>query len=332
MRIRTWMFAPILLLISTYLAPKAMSQSVLDEIQSDQDTSGPSSLEVFNEKIIKISASKRIFILSNDAHGFSKGDFVSLLTGQQLVLRALVAKDQEGQSGIKILKIYSVDLWNKLRSGSNVQVIRGDDSFYKKNPGALASNQSTSKIDSEADLFNDTSLNDDDLSLEDKSKRLIKTDNIVTVTYGQIEGVDNDHSSTRYAQPGIQWSYQIADNIWGELGYGENVVKDFPSSGLDTKVTNITLRAKYTISAPFNSFVKPYVGYQIIKADSPGAGFDAKGEETTENLNKEIELVESINKNSIIFGATLLKRLVPGWFAKIDLGTDIMSFGFGLEF
>ncbi len=329
------LFSKFSLLIGLLLlanASQTFAQTVLDEVNSSGqgDSSGP---ELFNEKIVKISASRRIFLLTNESAGYDKGDFVSLLLTNQLVVRALVAKLHERQSGLKILKIYNVDLWNKLRSGQEVQVIRGDDSYYKNLANKkIEPKEPDSKIESDDDLYNETTLNDDDLTLEENNNRHIKTDNIITLTYAQVEGLATDGSAQRYGQPGVQWSYQFADNIWGEIGYGQNVIKDLPATGLDTKLTNLTLKLKYTVSAPFNSFVKPYIGYQMLKADSPGAGVDDTGTASQEELNNESDLVQDMNKNTVIFGATLLKRLVPGWFARIDLGTDVYGFGFGLEF
>ena len=42
--------------------------------------------------------------------------------------------------------------------------------------------------------------------------------------------------------------------------------------------------------------------------------------------------VENLKKSSVIFGATVLKRIVPGWFIRADLGNDILSGGLTLEF
>ena len=307
------------------------AQSALDSLNNGQvDSSAP---ELVTEKIRKISASKKIFILTNENASYNKGDFVSLLLNTNLIVRCVVAKTVEKEAGLKFLKIYNLDLWNTLRSGMAVQVLRGDDSYYKNKKDVIPGAETPGKIDTDEDLFNSTKLEEDGGELDENTKRHIRTDNIVTITYGQIEGVDNDGSAQKYGQPALQWAYQFADNFWGEVSYGQNVIKDFPSLGLDTKMTNLIFRAKYTIAAPFYSYFKPYVGYQMINSSSPGAGSETKpGEPTEDQRNKEIELVDKLKKNTIVAGVTVLKRLVPGWFARLDLGTDIMSFGFGLEF
>jgi hypothetical protein len=75
----------------------------------------------------------------------------------------------------------------------------------------------------------------------------------------------------------------------------------------------------------------PYVGYQIININSPGAGVE-DGESTPEELDQELRLVDDLKKSSVIFGVTVLKRIVPGWFIRADLGTDILNAGLTLEF
>jgi len=75
----------------------------------------------------------------------------------------------------------------------------------------------------------------------------------------------------------------------------------------------------------------PYVGYQNITPDSPGAGV-ADDSTTEEQLATELALIEDSQKSGPIFGVTILKRLVPGWFAKVDLGNDIIGIGAALEF
>lgn len=311
-------------------------QSIIDVLddtkKTDQDAPSLST-----EKIIKISNSKKIFILSNDNHSFNQGDFISFVLENNLVARALVAKDKGNISGIKIVKIYSLPLWKLLRKSMEIEIIRGDDSYFlnlKKNKEKNSDEELKENVTVTAsdDLYDTTSF-DDNLTVDDNKKRFIKPDNLLGATIGSIDGVDNAGASQRYTQYNIMWGYQIADNIFAEATFGQNVIKDFPSSGLDTRMSNITLKGKYTFSAPFDSYIQPYIGYQIVMASSPGAGeTSASGTSTQEDLDNEVALVSLLEKNTIIFGATILKRLVPGWFFRADLGTDIYSAGFSLEF
>ena len=325
-------------LLTFLVIPNIYAQNVLDDIEEEDriETGYTENAPNLVAETIKIIApSKKIFILTNENRSFSKGDFISLLLGNKLVCRALVAKTTDNQlSGIKIVKIYNVSLWKQMAVGKEVLVLKGDDSYYsnlEKNLNDPNTVKNTSKVQDEDDLFNSTTLNDDDLSLEETSKRLIKTDNLISAGVGTIAGVDVDGSTARYTHLNASWGYQLSDNIWAELGAGTNIVTDYPSVGIDTRMNNFTGKIKYTFSAPFYSYVMPYVGYQVININSPGAGVD-DGIALPEELEKELLLIDDLKKSSIIFGVTVLKRIVPGWFIRADLGTDILNAGLTLEF
>ena len=139
---------------------------------------------------------------------------------------------------------------------------------------------------------------------------------------------DLDGNPTSDTHFNYSWGHQLAPNIWGEITYGHSVLKEFPDKNLSTSLQIFTLRIKYTIRAPFYSFIKPYVGYKIsaVKAPTPDPSQDEKTPEEQEALLKGIE-----NAGPIV-GVTVLKRLVPGWFARFDLGTDVINIGMALEF
>lgn len=336
LRLKITVFSCLLIFLAI---PHAYAQNVLDDIEEeDRIETGYSenAPNLVSETIRVIAPSKKIFILTNENKTFSKGDFISLLLGNKLVCRALVAKTTDDQlSGIKIVKIYNVSLWKQMAVGKEVLVLKGDDSYYsnlEKTPkDAAADAKNKSKVQDEDDLFNSTTLNDDDLSLEETSKRLIKTDNLISAGIGMISGLDVDGSTKRYTHMNASWGYQLSDNIWAELGAGTNTITDFPSTGIDTKMVNFTGKVKYTFNAPFYSYIMPYVGYQVINVSSPGAGVD-NGESLPEELEQELLLVDDLKKSSVIFGVTVLKRIVPGWFIRADLGTDILNAGLTLEF
>lgn len=327
------------LVLSILMTANSFAQNVLDDIE-EEDRMESGSTEVapnlVSETIKVISPSKKIFILSNDNKSFSKGDFISLLLGNKLVCRALVAKTNEDNlSGIKIVKIYNVKLWKQLKIEKEVLVLKGDDSYYsnlEKTPKTPEETRKSLKVQDEEDLFNSTTLNDDDLSLEESSKRLIKTDNLISVGVGLIDGKDSEGATKKFTQVNGSWGYQVADNIWGELSLGYNTVNDYPSTSLDTTLLNITTKVKYTFEAPFYSYLMPYVGYQIIKADSPGAGVESEEVQDPVILADELKKVEDLRKSTVIFGATVLKRIVPGWFIRADIGSDLIYGGLTLEF
>lgn len=322
----------LLLFFCLVLTANVSAQSIADEINEGGEEFDFEAPPLTTEKIEKISASRKILIITNSNNSFGKGDFISLVRDNELVTRALVAKTYNGMAGIKIMRYYSMPLFNMLRPNMDVQIIRGDDSYFgKKKKKQDKEGKSEEMIQDEEDLYNEAALLEDDLEIDENKNRVIKTDNIITAFMGMVEGIDQDGNSKRYNQLNAGWMYQLEDNIWGEVTYGQNIINDFPSTGLDTKMTNLTLKIKYTIKAPFYSYIQPYAGYQMIGASSPGAGVD-DGSTDPNLLALEEQRVEDLKRNSAIFGVTLLKRLVPGWFARFDLGNDILSFGFGLEF
>lgn len=322
------------------------AQNVLDDVEEEDKIDSPVSSEqapsLVSETIRTIAPSKKIFIITNEGQTFTKGDFISLLLANKLVCRALVAKTTPDKlSGIKIVKIYNLVLWKQLTKGKEVLILKGDDSYYTNKEKAPEKEKPTkakkdeSKLQSDEDLFNSTSLSggEDDLSLDENSKRLIKPDNIVSMNVGLIQEKDVDGSKKNYTQINGAWAYQLVDNIWVEAGVGTNTIRDYPFTGLDTRLVNVELKAKYTFNAPFFSYIKPYVGYQSIIPSSPGAGTDpGDGSRTPAELANELKLVEDLKKSGVIFGVTILKRIVPGWFIRVDLGTDIINGGLAIEF
>lgn len=312
----------------------SFNSNLLGQSDFDQLDGGSSISEIpglLTEKVIKISDNKNIFLISNSSNGFSKGDFISIIIGNKLTARALIAKDAGPISGIKIIKIYSLDNWSRIYRGSEIQVLKGDDSYFlnmlRKSESSGDEQDALSLIEDETDLYNSTML-EDDIELEENSKRILKTDNLVFGYYGMIAGKNSDNSSASFSIWTASWAYQLNDNIWGEATLGRTLVADFPSGGLDTTLTLISFKLKYTIKGPFFSYIQPYVGYQAVTADSPGAGENVGVEEG----QKELDLIAEVEQSEPIFGVSLIKRLVPGWFVRVDLGTDIMAGGFGLEF
>jgi len=66
----------------------------------------------------------------------------------------------------------------------------------------------------------------------------------------------------------------------------------------------------------------PYLGFQKTLVSSPNA-----------ITQSELEAVDNFDRADLVFGVTLLKRVVPGWFLKAEVGSDILaSFGVAVEF
>ena len=65
---------------------------------------------------------------------------------------------------------------------------------------------------------------------------------------------------------------------------------------------------------------------------SPQAGLDPSGGSNQTDLDNEKKLVDALSKDDVVFGVTLIRHLAPGWYARLDVGNDTISGGFGLEF
>lgn len=312
----------------------AWSQDLLE------DTTGSFSLgdsaEQFTEKIDIISRSGKIFILTNNNQLLSKGDFITMsLRDQGPVARAVVAKNHKGRAGIKVLKVYSLQRWGKLARGTDVDILRGDDSVLFKPKKEKKSLEEEATIAEEEDLFNETGvIEEEELGDFYADNRLIKPDNMVSIGYAQFSFV-NDADSTGDTivnnQFNYSYGYQFADNYWVEGLYGRTQADGFPRTGEQTVINNFTARLKYTIKAPLFSYFLPYLGFQTISVSSPSAGVVGDGvDEETANLENQV--IDEIEKTQLVFGFTFLRRLVPGWFFKADVGNDIFSAGFAIEF
>ena len=321
----------IALTLTCFISHQAFGQSMMDDLQGRTgavvDNSAP---ELFTETLLRVSPSKRIVLLTNQNQILGTGDFLSFVREGQLLARALVAKTTEQQgAGVKIVKVYQPELWQNVRTGETIQIIRGDDSYFAK---PKEEESSGPKIEGEEDLYN-TNLLEDDIDLDENKNRIIKQDNIISVSYGGTEGIDGDNKSTYYGQLGASWSYQVADNIWAEIFYGQNIIRDFPSAGLDTRFSAITLKGKYTFAGPLYTYFMPYLGLQFTRGYSPGAGVQGDSDDLDDAaLQAEVDQVDKLNRNRFILGVTVLKRMVPGWFMRADLGLDHLGGGIGLEF
>ncbi len=322
MRIRVKIKHILAIFTLLHFSNETLGQSVVQEMSSISDDTRTS--ELFVEQIKTIGNSKKIFILTNDNQLLQKGDFVSLLIEGNLVTRALVAKTNKDRAGIKMMKIYSLSLWRQLRRGLSVQIIRGDDSYYQKNRVAkkeseIEEGNETLSISSEEDLYNTKFLND--LESEDK-KRILPNDNLLAAHYGIFQGLNSDGEAQNYAMWSGSWAYQIASNSFLEGSFGVAQMNGFPIEGVNAAAYNFTGRLKYTFALPLYSYAQPYIGFQNVSVQVSDSDLNSSEEER----------IADVEKSGIVFGVTLLRRLVPGWFIKADLGTDIINIGFAIEF
>ncbi len=312
-------------------AAQAGAQDLMSDVSTNLTLENEQSK--FSEKITTISRSGKIFILTNSNQIMGKGDFITvLLKDGGPVARAVVAKTHQGRTGIKVLKVYSLSRWNQIRKDMDVDIIRGDDAFlFRKVEEKKEEVVEEEKIESEEDLFNEKEIVEEDLSDFYKDNRLIKPDNLVTVGWNNFVFTDLvDNSEISANQWNIAWAYQFSDNYWVEGLFGNATVDSYPAQGSSTSITNLTVRLKYTFKLPLYSYLKPYIGFQTYSVSSPDAGIVVSGD--TDTAEKETETIDSLEESGVVLGATFYRRLVPGWFLKLNLGTDIVNLGIGIEF
>lgn len=306
------------------------SQDLMDDFNTPVQLGD--SGEMFNETIRIISRSKRIFIITNTNQMLNKGDFITVVLNERdPVARCLVGKTFRGKAGIKIMKIYSLKRWAMMRKGLDIKILKGDDNFlFNKKTKKKDENEEekSSKINNEEDLY-DSNIIDEDVNMFGKDTRLIKPDNIVGGAYSQYKVV-NDLTGDKevHGEFSGSWSFQFSDNMWVEGLYGRIVMNGVPAQGTQTVISDFTARVKYTIKAPLYSYILPYVGYQMHSVSSPDAGHVSNSAEAA----AELAYIDKLKRRQIVAGITFLRRLVPGWFLKADLGTDQMNIGFAIEF
>lgn len=318
--------------INFFYTPSIVAQSLVE----DANLSLPlqSGEQVFYETIKIISNSKKIFIITNNNQQLGPGDFISLALDNKLAARAVVAKSHQGQTGIKILKIYSLSQWARLKRNLDVQIIKGDDSFFNKT--VIESSKDKKKVDeprikSEEDLYSSDITADEELGLLDENKlRHIKPDNVVGIFGAFLDAseVESRGGTVRANEFGVSWAYQFSDNYFFEALYGRALFNNFPADGTQTLANHFTGRFKFNIKGPLYTFLMPYVGFHTYSISSPDAG-KSNNEMTN---NEELDAIEKLKKSGPVIGATILRRLVPGWFVKADIGTDVINLGFAIEF
>ncbi len=324
-----------LLLLCAASINNSYSQDLVNDISSGV-TLGDSQ-EMFTETIRIIGRSRKVFVITNTNQMLFKGDFITIvLDEREAVARAVVAKNQNDLVGIKILRIYSLKNWKRIRKDLDVKILKGDDSwlFKKEEPKVETNPDAGIKINSEEDLYDEDTLLNQDLDSFGKDTRLIKPDNIVSAAYARYS-LDNPFANggegevEAFNEFNGSWAYQFADNIWVEGTVGFVTMDNVPANSTQTVLTDLIVRLKYTFQAPLYSYFQPYIGYQYQTVSSPNAG----KAENNEALNeRELDFIDQLPESRVVVGVTVLRRLVPGWFLKGDLGTDILAIGFGIEF
>ena len=209
--------------------------------------------------------------------------------------------------------------------------MKGDDSTFMKRPEDTTPTN-TPRIRDEDDLYSKDVVIEDDIEFADETKnRHIKPDNVVGL-FASYLNADNPEGAgggyTRGQEFGLTWAYQFTDNFFIEGVYGRTLLDNYPADSTQTLVNRFIGRVKFNIKGPLYTFFMPYVGYQNRDVSSPDAG---KGSVDAEN-QAELKAIDDLKKSGVVAGVSVLRRLVPGWFLKADLGTDMVNIGVAIEF
>jgi len=318
----------ILLLIMT----SVNAQSVVDELRAVSTGDLPTKNQLFSEMITTISSNKRIFILTNSNNKLIMGDFVSFVKDNQLILRALVVKTRDDRCGVKLVKIYDQNLWKSLTTGADVQMIRGDDSYFltqiKKEQEALVAGSNTNSNNGEqTDSLSaeEKMILGSDITLESKvDNRKISANHLLYFTAGNYRSLSTTGESDTYMHYRIGWGFQVFNNWFSDVSYGYTVLKKYPEVDIDTALNTVSFKFGYIFQLPIHSFLYAYGGIYNSIATAPGAGegvSDAQAE-------LEIQRVRDVEGLGYLGGVSFYKRLVPGWTFKVDV--DLKNIGAGI--
>ena len=106
-------------------ASTTFAQDITSEFEQRPSITNESE-EIFSEKVKIISRSGKTFILTNSNQLLSKGDFITMLFRKDgPIARAVVAKNHKDLVGVKILKVYSLKRWSRIKR--NIEV---DSALY----------------------------------------------------------------------------------------------------------------------------------------------------------------------------------------------------------
>ncbi len=308
--------------------PPAFSQDIAEDLATPVSGGGDDS-EQFTEYIKIIGNSKKIFIMTNNNANLNAGDFITLVYEKKCTARALVAKNNKELIGIKVMKIYSLMQWARIKKGIGLQILKGDDTTYCNNKAVVKKDDGTGIKNSE-EVFKESSVFQDPSGpdLNDYAERNLKTDHLLSGGFGMLNSLGTRGEATKYLNFNGSYSYQFMDNIYIEGLFGQSSISKFPSGSSITTIFNMEGRLKYNFKTPYYTFFLPYVGILYKSVSSPTAG--QTGDPATDIAQKN--LIASMSGYKFTFGATLLRRLVPGWFARADISLEYMSAGFAIEF
>lgn len=328
-------------------------QNIVEDLSQQKDQPTSIKDQLFNEKIITVSSNKRIYVITNEQKKMIRGDFITILQNEKPIMRGLVVKTRDDQSGIKIVKVYAQDDWLALAKNNSIDILRGDDSYYwkqlKEEKAALtqttnSSTNSSNTLPSSTETQNDLAFLNDSTSVgeisENDSDKKIKSNNMLHFAIGQEKSIGINSDSASYLHYQVGWTRQLLANWWAQLGYGYSIMKKFPAPDIDSGLNVFSFSIGYLFELPLYSFLLPYIGMEKPYVVSPGAGaLLCNSASTTCNhtvdakrAQNELDLVADAQKISPLFGITFYKRLVPGWTMRASVDNRLIGLGLDMEY
>jgi len=310
------------------LGLNSQSQNIIDDLQDNGPTEPTLSegLGQFSEEVILKSRNRRILILTNQNKSLKQGDFISLFVNDQKIARALVAKDRDTKVAIKIINTFSDTFDNLTKRGSELVIIRGDDSAFTSNE-----KESVSKLE-DSDLFQS-----DLFDLENDSKKPSLVENhLLTLAIGMHQSIDIEEEKKFYLHGIASYSLNAAGPFWVEAIYGFSNMQKFPAEDASAHLHGFGARIKFNLNLPWHTYLMPYAGIHFAYVLSSSTQEPDESVPDTDPIviqyNDEVDLITKGIKMKLAAGFTLHKRFVPGWFLTLNGGIDLIYAGITVGF
>ncbi len=304
------------------------AQNIIDDLQDNGPTEPSISegLGQFSEEVILKSRNRRILILTNQNKSLKQGDFISLFVNDQKIARAIVAKNRDTKVAIKIINTFSDTFDGLTKRGSDLVIVRGDDSAFTAQEKETVSSLEDSEL-FQSDLFG---------AEEDSKKPSLDENHLLTIAIGMHQSIDLEKEDKFYLHGVASYALNAAGPFWIEALYGFSNMQRFPASDISAHLHGVGARIKFNLNLPWHTYFMPYAGvhFAYILSSSteepPASVLDT--DPSVIQYNDEVELIREGIKMQLAAGFTLHKRFVPGWFLTINGGIDLIYSGITIGF
>ncbi len=315
-------------LLLSIISYGSQAQNIIDDLQDNGPTepSVSDGLGQFSEEVILKSRNRRILILTNQNKSLKQGDFISLFVNDQKIARAIVAKNRDTKVAIKIINTFSDSFDSYTKRGSDLVIVRGDDSaFTSQEKESLTSLEDSELFQS--DLF----------GAEDESKKpSLQENHLITLAIGMHQSINLEKDKEFYLHGIASYALNAAGPFWIEGLYGFSNMQKFPANNISAHLHGVGARIKFNLNLPWHTYFMPYAGVHFAYILSPNTEEPPTSLPVTDpdviQYNKEVDLITEGIKMQLAAGFTLHKRFVPGWFFTLNGGIDLIYVGVTIGF